>query len=164
MFQFVQAIMTIFPFILISRDGVENLIAKAIHLFSVRNVMLGYASQDLPIVLKNSMIRKYLFYINQWLYWWTILMADSLEPYIILHVPLFFADFNLLLRCIIQSLFTEKALSFFSVSWPHIFGPNHKFWRFFFLSRMIFLGQCCFKTTVHKFTLEIKIFAIRQFD
>ena len=43
-------------------------------------------------------------------------MTDSLEPYIILYKPLFFADFNLLLRCIIQSLFTEKALSFISVS------------------------------------------------
>ena len=57
--------MTIFPFILISRDGAENLIAKAIHLFSVRNVMSGHASQDLPIVLKNSMIRKHLFHIDQ---------------------------------------------------------------------------------------------------
>ena len=57
--------MTIFLFILKSRDGVENLIAMAIHLFSVRNVMLGYASQDLSIVLKNSMIRKHLFHIYQ---------------------------------------------------------------------------------------------------
>ena len=65
MFQFVQIIMTISPFILISRDSAENLIAKAIHLFSVQNVMLGYASVDLPIVLKNSMIRKHLLHIYQ---------------------------------------------------------------------------------------------------
>ena len=65
MFQFVRIIMPIFPFILISRDRVENQIAKAIHLFSVLNVMLGYASQDLPIVLKNSMICKHLFHIYQ---------------------------------------------------------------------------------------------------
>ena len=132
MFQFVRIIMTIFPFILTSRDGAENLIAKAIHLFSVRNLMSGHASQDLPSVLKNSMIRKHLFHIYQWLYSWTILMAGSLESYTILYRLLFFADFNLLLRCIIQSLFTEKAFSFICVSWPHVFGPNHKFWRFLF--------------------------------
>ena len=84
------------------------------------------------IVLKNSMIRKHLFHIYQWLYWWIILMADSLEPYIILYRPLFFADFNLLLTCMIQNLFTEKVLSFISVSWPHVYGPNRKFWRFLF--------------------------------
>ena len=43
--------MTIFSFILIRRDSVKNLIARAINLFSAQNVMLGYASQDLLIVL-----------------------------------------------------------------------------------------------------------------
>ena len=38
---------------------------KALHLFSVPNAMLGYDSQDLPIVLNNSMIRKHLFHIFQ---------------------------------------------------------------------------------------------------
>ena len=51
----------IFPFILINKDGEGNLIAKTTDLFSARNVILGYASQDLSIVLKNSMIRKHLF-------------------------------------------------------------------------------------------------------
>lgn len=53
MLQFVRIIMTIFLFIQVSREGIENLIAKAIHLLSVQNVMLGYAS---PVVSKNSMI------------------------------------------------------------------------------------------------------------
>ena len=55
--------MTIFPFIALSRDGVKNLIAKAMHLLGVQNVMLGHPSQDLPIVLKNSIIHKRLFYM-----------------------------------------------------------------------------------------------------
>ena len=65
MFQFVWITTTIFLFILISRAGVENLIAKALHLFSVPNAMLGYDSQDPPIVLNNSMIRKHLLHIFQ---------------------------------------------------------------------------------------------------
>ena len=65
MFQFERIIMIIFLLILISRDGVENLIAKATHLFSVRNMMLGYASQDLSIVLNDSMICKHLLHIHQ---------------------------------------------------------------------------------------------------
>ena len=65
----------------------------SVHLFSFGNVILGYASQDLPIVLKNSMIRKHFFDIYQWLYWWTIMMADNLEPYIILYRTLFLCIF-----------------------------------------------------------------------
>ena len=60
MLQFVRIIVTIFPFIQVSREGIENLIAKAIHLLSVQNAMLGYAS---PLVSKNSMIHKHLFHI-----------------------------------------------------------------------------------------------------
>ena len=45
-----------------------------------------------------------------WRYWWTILIADSLEPYIKLYRPLFFADFNILLRCIIPISLHRKSL------------------------------------------------------
>ena len=59
---------SLWPFSLfnqVSREGIENLIAKAIHLLSVQNAMLGYAS---PLVSKNSMIHKHLFHIYHWIY------------------------------------------------------------------------------------------------
>ena len=63
-------------------------------------------------------------------------MADSLEPYITKNV--IFCGFNLVLRCIIQSLLTEKPCHSF-LSPDHMFlSQITNFGDFHFLFRIIF--------------------------